>query len=849
MDFRKCPACQASVLEDDAEDCPFCGASMSGKSKPATKASPPQPAKPASGPATEKRQPASGGSPTSRPSRKPEKKQTSEEDPFEVDTSAIRKALKMAPQPLKTRTFEVVCPMCDTVGYIQPQDAGKDVQCRNSDCPVPIFKSKRPKVEAPPEEPKKNKLPLIVGSVLTVCVLAGVAFMLSGGDEGPETGSGGGYGGGGYGGSNNDDECDSCPIVEECDNCPPERISVAEVQQRSLVKVVEAARDRAKGYNPNEGTRLAAETFALAGQVQEARKELQRLESGGEKTAYLQLQPLAEIAWAQIRQGETDAAAATAKEASGKTQNLPSTVRRSLDSLTSVAATLVATGQLDLANQLMAEQVKSVGGNLGSRGDSSVIWRTALDSGTYDISLEASRPYHVFMPESMRIGVIETAVTHGFHQESLQLIAGAQGVDSQDACRAAWAGRVTETSPSTALTLVENMLGGVHAVGQARAWAAVASHFASQNNSPAAQDALSRALAAAGQMAEPQPETAPSMKQLYDARSEPFNGLSHPALERSASMACADIAIVSLQLKNTAQAAEYTQKAMAYARATTPSPARTQEIYDEADKQRVSVRSELQRLLSVDADEARRAHIRYRQAAENLNKLAQERLAFQIELLRAIAKSGLHAEVFDLAMTQHQISDVQQREPFLDHSLPGLVFVLADLDGNDALTARIREVLGRNLNIDPVDAAIGTVRRQLQQGSIKRAASTLRDIYSAKVALTSRSRTDVEALSLIATVQQTRPISETFEFLTSLTDPSLRQDAFLMFAAQSARAGKAVDFWELLQTPVVRELQPLDRASIYRGFVTELSRAKPSSVSTEAAQLQKTRMERVASVK
>ena len=31
MDLRFCPACNQSVLDDDATDCPFCGASMSGK--------------------------------------------------------------------------------------------------------------------------------------------------------------------------------------------------------------------------------------------------------------------------------------------------------------------------------------------------------------------------------------------------------------------------------------------------------------------------------------------------------------------------------------------------------------------------------------------------------------------------------------------------------------------------------------------------------------------------------------------------------------------------------------------------------------------------------------------------
>ena len=37
MDFPVCPACGQSVIDDDVEDCPFCGSSMTAKlgAKPA----------------------------------------------------------------------------------------------------------------------------------------------------------------------------------------------------------------------------------------------------------------------------------------------------------------------------------------------------------------------------------------------------------------------------------------------------------------------------------------------------------------------------------------------------------------------------------------------------------------------------------------------------------------------------------------------------------------------------------------------------------------------------------------------------------------------------------------------
>jgi len=46
MDLPTCPACKQSVLDDDAVDCPFCGAPMKGGPAPARSSAPPKSASP-----------------------------------------------------------------------------------------------------------------------------------------------------------------------------------------------------------------------------------------------------------------------------------------------------------------------------------------------------------------------------------------------------------------------------------------------------------------------------------------------------------------------------------------------------------------------------------------------------------------------------------------------------------------------------------------------------------------------------------------------------------------------------------------------------------------------------------
>src|SRR5262249_52951544 len=124
MEFAVCPSCKQSVLDDDAVNCPFCGSSMTAKPGAA------KPAAPAlvAGPVKTKSSPAVGKLPPS----------TNLSDVPQMDLGDVldEGAIAASAKRTKSRPMPVICPMCDTVGYVSPDAAGKSVKCANSSCLV-----------------------------------------------------------------------------------------------------------------------------------------------------------------------------------------------------------------------------------------------------------------------------------------------------------------------------------------------------------------------------------------------------------------------------------------------------------------------------------------------------------------------------------------------------------------------------------------------------------------------------------------------------------------------------------------------------------------------------------------
>jgi len=120
MDLPTCPSCGQSVLDDDATDCPFCGASMSSAAKSK----------------------AAGGKPA--PQKATPKKQPTNDDPFAIEQAPTsKKVVLCSRKPMKGRLHRVVCPMCDTQGFIPQAAIGRQVKCANTECLVPIFTAQK----------------------------------------------------------------------------------------------------------------------------------------------------------------------------------------------------------------------------------------------------------------------------------------------------------------------------------------------------------------------------------------------------------------------------------------------------------------------------------------------------------------------------------------------------------------------------------------------------------------------------------------------------------------------------------------------------------------------------------
>jgi hypothetical protein len=836
MDFRTCPACHASVLEDDVDDCPFCGASMSGKPSAKPKPAPAQPARKAA--VAEKPAESPSGSkpkqPSARKPQKPEPKPSDEDaDPFEVDTSAVRRAVKLAPRQTKTRTMEVICPMCETTGYLKPEDGGKDVQCANKECMVPVFKSPRPVIEEEPEEePQSSKTWILAGSgVGLLALILGVWFFVLAEEEEPDV-----------------VEVPSGPreVTEEefsrllpGSNVPVQEkekppASLPEIRSRSLAQVVDQAQSRERNRNPDYGTQLAAETLAVAGQVKEAREQLARLRNSSTAPPYLHVQPLVEIAWQQIRSGQTDAATETAATALSRIDNAPASIRKSHDAAISLGALLVALNRAEDAQPVIRQHQDG-----SERGQVSILWRAAFDGKTYDIHFEARQPYHVAIVEPLRQGIVETLVALGKENEAFEFVDSAATVASRDACRAAWAGRLTLADAEQAVERVTQALEGkdISPAGRCRVWAAVASHLLAHGDSAGAGTALERAVASLDEIETRPPAAMPNMKQLYESEGKRNVGLPDPSPWRSAALAACDVALVRLQMGENESAWEAVEKSMEFARVMAPSPAATKDLYERIQKQEAGTRAQLAQTLNLRSEQTLQAFIRYRNQARKLNEdEAGARMTLQVKILETAAEAGLLEPVGRYLIERSQLADLNEKEPYLDTSLPGFVFAYAQASGREELANAVASASPVRLSPDPVDAASAAAVQLVSQGQLSEASERLRTAYRDREIRGDRDRLDRTVFRLVGQVMQTHSIQEAFEFIRDLQDPVMTEDAYMFLAGHSVSNGTAAELWKL--TDGSRELGALDVVALYRGFVSAIpaTKATPAPSADTAAE-------------
>lgn len=836
MDFRTCPACQASVLEDDVADCPFCGASMTGK--PAAKPKPA--AAPAKAGATAATRPETGTRPAATKTAAARPKSAAVEspapaddgDPFDVDTRAVRQAVPISPKPLKGRTVRIVCPMCETAGFIGPQHAGKDVKCCNPECLVPVFTAPRPeaaKKDAEPEPAKGMSTGLLttISVVLLGAVAAGVYFgFLRNGQQPQRTGTQG------------ETPMIPTPVATQANDTPtetappkpkgPPPVPLEEVRQVSLVEIVKRAQQRENRSKPYS-RRLAAEAFAEVGRLDDARQQLEAMPKVAGYQPFYEVEALVAMALAERAAGNAGGAKAALDAALAKA-DFPSVGRGPLDAAAALAAALVASGR---ANE--ARQVLQSAQDTGSRGEMSTLWRHALDSRSFDVDAAARRPYFQSMPAHQWVTVTAAVVSLGEPQAALAWAQSARSVPVVDNCLAAWAGGLmlsaTQAERSQALAQIELAASGFAPAAQARVWAAVADAQLSLGDRESAQTSLEKAANALAAITPPRNTLAmPDMAAIHDGDGKPHAGLPDPAPWHTAALAAADVAQVRGALGAPDGAWESLQRALALARAMTPSPSAARAVRNECEENEAGVKARLTQTLGVEGNRQFLAFNRYRKQCTEIRDAADARFALQVALLRRAVEMGLLSHVWDEVRSRDGQTDLSEREPYLETSLPGMVALHARSTGLTDLAAAVEGAVGsQQLRFDAVDRMERALDAALRAKKYADAAAVL-SAYE-RTAGIDPYPAQRQAVRAVGRLVAGREYAGALEFITALTNPLTREDAWWLIAAASVRDGEHSVVW---RKSLSSRMSATDWCSLYRGMIAGLPLAPRPAAPDEA---------------
>lgn len=366
MDLPTCPACGQSVLDDDAVDCPFCGAAMDGSS-PAKK--------PVGGQTkTSKAQKADTSAEASSPKSRP----ADDDDPFAIEKPKTpRKVLPCAPRPMKGRLHKVVCPMCDTQGFIPAGAVGRQVKCANKECLVPVFTagevSQKAKGAAPsrvsdqqdtdtarpPREPgQKNPMVLygITGSVLLILAAAGSWYLNKGAESQGQVEK---IDMSQFNFNTDDDEPDDADGPSSPENQPkqPVQESPNKLAERLVERMVTTARQTGNRDKPFCRS-LTASGYLRLGKLEEAEREFTQLtqvsERGSRSSEYYKIGPLVEHYFRLRKAGDAQAADAALNRAIALKSGMPRTGSQAFNAGIRLAVAMTVAGKSDEAIALIA---------------------------------------------------------------------------------------------------------------------------------------------------------------------------------------------------------------------------------------------------------------------------------------------------------------------------------------------------------------------------------------------------------------------------------------------------------------------------------------------------------------
>lgn len=817
MDFPVCPACGQSVIDDDAVDCPFCGASM--KAKPGSK-----PASAAAKPAAAAAKSAAGKPAPGKPTL------PGDDFPFEAELTAGKSAIPAMPNPSKQRTLQVICPMCDTAGYVPPTAAGQDVRCANPKCVMPVFTVPAPKkveeAPPPPPPPKSNNLLFVgIGTVVVVLAIGAGAYVvftqpssptvapkakselseedkqmmaeMMGGTKKPNPKMA----------PNSNPSANQTKKEAAKDPGTPaaeSKIDAETLIKTALAQMNEACQQREKQRSKPYCRQLTAEANAVTGRLQQAQEDLDQLLKVGAEVTYYRVMPLLELFWVDFATGNKKSSAERLNLAVTELPKIPKFGRTRLEITGRLAAAMVAAGQtaeaLKLLNDFHADDSDA---QLAARLQIASDGRVAQLSNSFSV-LPWKHPQAVAATASL--------ITRGQHDAAAKWASAQTNEDAKAECLAYWAENYAyhkaESGTADADGKIEAAVNSLPPVLAARVWARAGCGRWQAKDQAGFAAAIKLAQGKLAEVAAPAEIKMPAFK-----LTESFNLPDADPLLQAATAAC-EITYLQAQSAATRSDAEKSlDVAMSYVDAMSPTFAAAREQQLAMQKLgikglRDKIKTELKKRTD---DEASRAANNFKRKIDEIVKASEQRFDLETLILSRLrgAGVGLDTKVWIIVNARTMADDVEYRDNFMATSLPGEL--VEGLKGNVEAQA-ILAAWQAQFKGDAPPRPPAMVFNELLQKDV---AAAVDFVQTVDTKFNLREEILLQASSRLPAENK---LSIAFQFIGRLDDIVIREDCYLLSAAQGARKGQA----DLVSKQVGLVVFPTEKVAICRGLIAGL---------------------------
>ena len=820
MDLPTCPSCGQSVLDDDATDCPFCGAAMKGGSGTATK-KPPAKTAPAKSSAAATSPAASGASKSSSSatSKSSAGSKSSGDDPFDFAANDTSKAQPLIPTMTPSRSFEVHCPMCETVGYLNPKFAGQLVKCCNPSCSLPVFVSPKPvekPVEAapPPPKPAMNWPMVIFATVIALVVVAAGAFL---------------YIADPFGGPS--DTKVAGPSAEQLAQIEAAKKARSEQQAAAKAKadtkaaaksdpgsdpttpdptvaqnaarkqidelvsqlptlMIDLARNTAASRKPYV-RRLISQSLAIVGNLTTAQEQLEQIQKAANNpNSYETVIPLVVIGWEQRRTGDRAASDQTFDLAASRLSGLPSQGQFPIATTLALATAQAAQGKYDAAHTTLdsrhgsasLEQVAAV--LHATRAVGSFELTTRLPGQLVAADSTAQRWDHP-LESAVALSLVargEPAAAIGFAKSLTDLSARAEASLTIAESLLQKPSEFAANQPH--LTLLKTDLAPHPAI---LARLQIREVEWQKDRSKELLEAAAQLLAPLTPAAESPITNTKSLMELRLSQSEPQEQLA---------LAAAELARMQTLAGQNDQATAGFEKALQAARSIGPSLslALAQENMVRTTSTR-SLRDQLRAELELRSnDVAERKVVEFKQQVTRIAQSARVRFKTLSEVLLIAMRAGAQEFVQKELMRAAQEGDVSKQEPYQAGWIIGSLH--QELLAKDAAKAAqfLNDFPPQTPALDPVREGERNLLATPHPIDGEALAATVNGLND------QAGHYDYAVLLLAARMVEQGESPAALQFLAYLKDSILQEEGLRLIAAIAARRGEQVAFWSAAKT-------------------------------------------------